>query len=316
MRDDVRSSRQADELPVREQLYEAVDRQLPYIFVLPVVILVVGLVLYPVLWAIRLSLYQVALVSPGTQQFVGLANYIDVFADPVFETVLLNTAVFVGASVIGQVTTGLVLALLLDRSWLTESVARWYRLTYILPWATTGVIVAYSWQFVFHPEAGLLNAALRSIGVVSPPSWLSSVRWAMVAVVVATIWRGIPFSLILQTSGLQSIPPRLYEAADVGGASPLQTVRYVTLPLLGPFVVVNVVLVTLFTLNVFDIVYVLTGGGPLQATEILPLYMYDTAFEVGAFGRANAVAVVLLTINVAIVALALWLSRSRIRWQR
>lgn len=312
MIDDGRATPGVDELSVRERCYEAVDRRLPYIFVLPVVALVVGLVLYPVVWALKLSLYRVALIAPDVQQFVGLSNYVAIFADPVFRRVLVNTAVFVGASVVGQVTIGLVLALLLDRSWLTESVALWYRLTYLLPWATTGVIVAYSWQFAFHPEVGLVNTVLRSIGIAHPPSWLDSIQWAMVAVVVATVWRGIPFSLIIQTSGLQSIPPRLYEAADVGGASPLQAVRHVTLPLLGPFVLTNLVLVTLFTLNVFDIVYVLTGGGPLHATEILPLYMYDTAFEVGAFGRANAVAVILLAINVTIVALGLWLAESRI----
>lgn len=294
------------ELSTTERLYEAVDRRLPYLFVLPAVSLVVGLVVYPVVRALRLSLYEVRLVSLDTRAFVGLSNYADVFSDPVFGRVLANTAVFVGASVVGQVAVGLALALLLDRAWFEESVARWYRLAFVLPWATTGVVVAYSWQFTFHPQVGLVNTALRALGVANPPAWLDSIRWAMIAVVIATVWRGIPFSLILQTSGLRSIPTRLYEAADVGGADTLQTVRHVTLPLLGPFIVLNLVLVTLFTLNVFDIVYVMTGGGPLRTTEILSLYMYDTAFEAGAFGRANAVAVVLFAINVAIVAFTLY----------
>ena len=296
------------ELSPAERLVEAVDRRLPYLLLAPALALVAGLVAYPAAWAVKLSLYRVHLVNLDAQRFVGLANYAAVFSDPAFGEVLANTAVFVGASVVGQVGIGLGLALLLDRSHLGERVARLYRLAYVLPWATTGVIVAYSWQFMFHPQVGLVNAALRGLGVASPPAWLNSVEWAMVAVVVANVWRGVPFSLVFQTSGLRSIPSRLYEAADVGGASPLQAVRHVTLPLLWPFVGMNVVLATLFTVNVFDVIYVMTGGGPLRATEVLSLHMYSVAFDEGAFGRANAVAVVLLGLNAVVVAAYLGLA--------
>lgn len=284
-----------------ERFREAVDRRLPYLFLVPALVLVGTFVLYPAVWAVKLSLYEVSLLDLDAQAYVGLGNYQWAFSDPEFYEVLRNTALFVGASVAGQLGVGLGLALLLDRSWLDERLTRFFRAAFVLPWATTGVIVAYSWQFMFHPRLGLVNGFLRWVGVGDPPTWLHSVEWALVAVVVANVWRGLPFSVIFQSSGLQSIPPRLYEAARVGGATPLQTVRHVTLPLLRPFLAMNLLLVTLFTVNVFDIVYVMTGGGPLNATEVLALHMYDTAFEVGRFGRANALAVVLFAVNAVAV---------------
>lgn len=286
-------------------LHERIDQNLPYLLVAPATILVVGLLVYPMASALRLSLFRVPITDVGAGTFVGLTNYRAVIADPVFAEVLANTVIFVGASVIGQVAIGLGLALALHGEWLPDVSTGMFRATFLLPWATTGVIVAYSWQFVFDGRLGLLNGGLRWLGVANPPAWLSSIQWAMAAVIVANVWRGVPFSLVFQTSGLESIRPNLYEAAAVGGASRIQTLRHVTLPLVAPFIAMNVILVILFTVNVFDIVFVMTGGGPLGTTEILSLYMYETAFELGRFGRANAVAVILLTLNLAMVGIYL-----------
>lgn len=290
---------------MRKRLRKRADRWLPYLLIAPALVLVGGLLVYPVVWAIKLSLYRVPVSDVSAGTFVGLANYRSIFADPHFYEVLGNTVVFVGASVVGQVAIGLGLAVLLDGEWPPAWATGVFRATFLLPWATTGVIVAYSWQFVFDGRLGLVNGFLRWVGVAHPPAWLHSVQWAMVALVVANVWRGVPFSLVFQTSGLTSIRPALHEAAAVGGASRLQTLRHVTLPLLAPFIAMNVVLVTLFTVNVFDIVFVMTGGGPLQSTEVLSLYMYETAFDLGRFGRANALAVVLMVLNLAMVGLYL-----------
>lgn len=293
------------ELSTVEHVHEAVDRRLPYLLLVPAVVLVGALVVYPVAWAVELSLHEVLLVDLDGRTYVGLANYRWLLADPFFYDVLESTLVFVVASVAGQFCLGLGLALLLDRRWLDDRVTHLFRTAFVLPWATTGVVVAYSWQVMFDTRLGLVNEALRWVGVANPPAWLGSAEWAMVAVVVANVWRGLPFSVVFQSSGLQSVPPRLYEAAGVGGASPLQTVRHVTLPHLLPFVAMNLVLVTLFTVNVFDVIFVMTGGGPLDSTEVLALHMYDTAFEVGRFGRANALAVVLVAINLAMASVYL-----------
>lgn len=291
-------SETSEPLTRKERLYEAIDRRLPYLMVAPALLLVFGLMLYPALWAVKLSLYEVKIYNLDAQTFVGLANYVEILRNPFFWHVMWNSFVFVFASVLGQFGIGLVLALLLNRDWVPGRVTRFFRATYVLPWATTGVIVAYSWQFMFNPRLGLVNQFLRWLGWANPPAWIQSIEWAMVAVIIANIWRGAPFSLIFQTSGLQSIRESLYEAAEVGGASTLQTIRYVTIPQLRPFIMMNLVLITLFTFNVFDIIFVMTGGGPLEATEVLSLHMYETAFSVGEFGRASALAVILFVINV------------------
>lgn len=291
----------------REQLFEALDRRLPYLFVAPAVLLVVGVLIYPVVWAIKLSLFEVSTYNLDRQVFVGLRHYLDILTTPLFYRVMVNTVVFVGASVIGQLTLGLGLALLLTRDWLGE-LSGAFRASYILPWATTGVIVAYSWQFMFNNRLGLINTVLRAVGVQQVPTWLGSVEWAMVAVIIANIWRGTPFSLVFQSSGLATIGETLYEAAAVAGASNWQKTRYVTIPLLRPFIWMNLVLITLFTVNVFDLIFVMTGGGPLESTEVLSLYMYEMAFQDGRFGRASALAVILFVINLTMVGFYLWAS--------
>lgn len=294
-----------DALSTRARIFEAIDRRLPYLLVAPALLIVVGLTVYPIAWAVKLSFYEVTLYDLDAQRFVGLAHYAQIIADPRVHRVLWNTIVFVGASVVGQLGLGLGLALLLDRDLLRDRVAGFFRSTYVVPWATTGVIVAYSWQFMFEPRVGPVNATLRVIGMADPPTWIRSAEWAMLAVVVANVWRGTPFSLVFQTSGLQTIPRELYDAAAAGGASRLRTIRHVTLPLLRPFILMNLVLITLFTVNVFDVIFVMTGGGPLESTLVLSVFLYETAFDLGAFGRASALAVVLFLINVVLVLLYL-----------
>lgn len=283
----------------RERLVETLDRHAPVVMVAPALVLVGGVLGYPLLRALQFSLYRIPVwdVTGGT--FVGVANYVTLFTSPAFALVVRNTAVFVGASVLGQVGLGAGFALLLDREWLDDRLGGALRATYVLPWATTGVVVGYSFGFLFDTRLGLVNHLLRAAGV-GAPDWLHTAGLAMVAVVVANIWQGFPFSLVFQTSALGRIPDSLREAARVGGASPLGVFRRVTLPLLWPFLAMNLVLVSVFTINVFDVIFVMTGGGPLQTTEVLSLHLYETAFETGAFGRANAVAVVLLGVNLVL----------------
>jgi len=295
-------SRATEELTRAERLYEAIDARLPYIMIAPVFVIVFGLILYPAVWAFKLSLYKVKIYNLDQQTYVGLQNYVEIFNNPLFYKVMKNSVTFVGASVVGQVGIGVVLAILLDRSWLGDRFSRFFRATFILPWATTAVIVGYSWQFLLNSRVGLVNQFLMWLGWANPPAWLNSIKFAMVGIVVMNIWRGTPFSLIFQTSGLQSIQESFYEAARVGGASRLQTVRNVTLPLLRPFILMNLILVTLFTFNVFGMILVMTGGGPLNATEVLALHMYETAFSVGNFGKASALAVLLFLFNLCTVA--------------
>lgn len=294
-------SRQVRTRSPRQRLLAALDRRLPYLMLVPAGLLVAGTVAYPLAWAVQLSFYEVSIFELGAGTFVGLDNYRALLADPRFGRVLANTAIFVAASVVGQFGLGLALSLLLDREWPSGRLAAALRATYLLPWAVAGVVVAYSWQFVYDPRVGLLAGLLGRVGVASP-AWLSNVELAMVAVVVANVWQGTPFSLVFMTSALRSVPGRLAEAASVGGATPWATFRYVTLPYLRPFVAMNLLLITVFTVNAFDLIYVMTGGGPLDATEVLAVYTYEVAFDLGRFGLAAALAVVLFAVNAVAVA--------------
>ena len=295
----------------RRRVASAVDRHLPVLMLLPAALLVVGTVAYPLVWAIGLGFQQVSIFDLSAGTFVGLANYRTLLADPRFGRVLGNTAIFVGASVAGQFGLGLGLSLLLDREWLPGRLAGLLRASYLLPWAVAGVVVAYSWQFVYDPRVGLLAGLLGSVGIASP-AWLSTVELAMVAVVVANVWQGTPFSLVFMTSALGSVPGRLREAASVGGATRWKTFRHVMLPHLRPFVAMNLLLITVFTVNTFDLIYVMTGGGPLDATEVLAIYTYDVAFDLGKIGLAAALAVVLFAVNaVAVVGYLLVLGVDR-----
>ena len=295
----------------RQRLSSAFDRYLPALMLAPAALLVAATVAYPLAWALELSFHRVSIFDLGAGTYVGLANYRALFADPQFGRVVVNTAVFVGASVAGQFGLGLGLSLLLDREWLPGRLARTLRASYLLPWAVAGVVVAYSWQFVYDPRVGLLAGLLGSVGIASP-AWLSNVELAMVAVVVANVWQGTPFSLVFMTGALRSVPGQLREAASVGGATHAQRLRHVTLPHLRPFVAMNLLLITIFTVNTFDLIYVMTGGGPLNATDVLAVYTYEVAFDLGRFGLAAALAVVLFAVNaVAVVGYLLVLGVDR-----
>lgn len=298
----------AGERTLDSRLLAAVDRHLPVLLLAPAIVLVVATVAYPLAWVLWTSLSRVSILDPTGGTFVGLANYRTLLADPTLTTVLGNTVVFVVASVLGQFGLGLALSTLLDRPWLPGRLAGVFRAAFLLPWAVAGVVVAYSWRFVYEPRVGLLNAALAWVGVADPPAWLASVGWAMAAVVVANVWQGTPFSLVFMTSARRSVPRQLFEAASVGGATRWRTFRHVTWPLLVPFAAMNLLLITVFTVNTFDLIYVLTGGGPLDATLVLSVHTYDVAFERGRFGIGAALAVVLLVVNLVSLAGYLFLS--------
>lgn len=288
--------------PLVERMRAGVDRWFPVLLVAPALLLVAGLVAYPLAWAFVWSLSRVSVFQLDGGTFVGLGNYRALAADPRFGHVLVNTAAFVLASVVGQVGLGLGLAVALDRSWLPRRLARTLRTSFIVPWAVSGVVVAYSWRFVYDPRVGLLAGLLRLAGVMTVPAWLSSVEWALAAIVVANVWQGTPFSFVFLTSALTGVPRRLGEAAAVGGASRWRTFRHATWPHLRPFLAMNLFLVAVFTVNAFELIYVLTGGGPLDATTVLAVHTYETAFELGQFGRAAALTVVLFGVNAVLVA--------------
>ncbi len=272
-----------------------------YMFLLPLVVLYVMLMFYPLargtLWSMQdISLARLAGGRPSP--FVWLENYSELLGDSTFwQKVVPNTIVFVAGSVSLQVLFGTALAILLNQRFIVGR--RLMRSLVLLPWVVANVVVAYSWVFIYDSRVGLINRLLLHIGM-EPVSLLTSRVLVIPAIVVANVWRGTAFSMLVQSSGLQSIPDQLYEAASIDGASIWQKITRITVPMLRRFTLLNILYATMSTLNVFDLIFIMTGGGPLHNSSVVGLYMYEQAFILGRFGYGAAISMVLLAFNLAL----------------
>jgi ABC-type sugar transport system permease subunit len=270
-----------------------------YLFIAPLMVCVILLLLYPMFDTIKTAFFDIQLVNISEQTFVGFKNFRTIFTqeNPNFVTGIMRvTLVFVFFSVVLQVGFGLCLALLLHLHWLKAKV--FFRNVFLLPWVTAGVVCGFSWKFLFNQTVGVLNYLVTLVGI-SPQAWLSDPHLVMPSIIFANIWKGTTYSLLIQLAGLQSIPNELYEVALVDGASKFQSLRLITLPMLVPFLFINLVTETGDTFHVFDRIYAMTGGGPLHSTELLSIFMYRNAFVYGNLGVGAAVAVFELLLGLA-----------------
>ena len=271
------------------------------LFLLPLVVLVVGLIAYPFARAIWLSLTDKLVGYP--ERFVGLRNYEYLLQDDTFHDVLRNTAVFTVASLALKVLTGLAMALVLN------SVLRgrnFFRGLFLLPWITSTVIIALTWRWMFDafPGRGFLNSVLLDAGLLRRPiAFMATPAGAMAAVVVANWWRGFPFFGVSYLAAMQAIPREQYDAASVDGAGAWRRFRHVTLPGLKHVLIVTFVLSAILTINDFNIIYVMTRGGPGTATQVLATYSYEVAFNQLRWGRGVTIAIFLVPALVAGIAL-------------
>lgn len=279
---------------LRTKKYNAIRGVL---FIAPLFVAVLLFLVYPMLDTIVIAFQKAALIDISKRSFAGFDNFRRLFSqkNPRFlSDVMRITSVFALSSVVIQVGTGLVLALILHFHWLKGRIL--FRNLYLLPWVTPGIICGFAWKFMLDQSNGVLNYLLSLIGI-GPQGWLTDLRLVLPAVIIANVWTGTTYSLLIQTAGLQSIPDELYDAALVDGASKLQGLRKITLPLLLPFLFINLVTETGDSFQVFDRIYALTGGGPLHQTELLGISMYRTAFVDGDLGLGAAIAVVSLLIG-------------------
>ncbi len=276
-------------------------------FVAPAVIIVLGMTAYPAIYGVYVSFTNLHLAFPESR-FVGFANYVRLFNWPALPEVLGNTAIFVVAVGVLQLALGLLIALLLD---LKLRGRRLMRSIAILPWVIPGIIVALMFQQVFNgSRLGIMNTFIGYLGLESR-SWFSNPSVAMIIMILVLVWRATPLSIMLQLSGLQTVPRELYEAAGIDGASPLQMLRYITLPSLKPIMLINVIMVTSGTLNHVDIPLALTGGGPGRATEVLALSIYKQGFEVLDAAYASTISTVILVVNLVLTIVYLRVLRYR-----
>ncbi|MBA3415085.1 MAG: sugar ABC transporter permease [Chloroflexia bacterium] len=264
-------------------------------FLVPALALIAVFSVAPALYAIYLSVTDMSLLRLD-YAFVGLRNFQDVLTDPDSLDTIRRTFVYVFATIVGQFSLGFIFALALDGVRRGRGV---YGALLFLPWVFAEVIAVSSWRWILNDSFGLLNYYLGRIGL-DPPAWLADPGLAMASVVMLTVWKGYPFSMVLLLAGLQTIPNDIREAARVDGATGWQVFRDVVLPTMRSVAAATVMLITIATFNVFSLVFAMTGGGPVDATEILGIYMYRSAFESGRLGFASAVAVLMFGINLIV----------------
>ncbi|MBI3988517.1 MAG: sugar ABC transporter permease [candidate division NC10 bacterium] len=282
------------------------DFFLGYLFVSPLVFLVLALIAYPLLYAVYISMTQKYVGYPA--RFIGLANYLYLLKDPIFHKVVQNSLVFTVGSVAAKIVLGMLMALALQKVVRGKNVLRGLLL---LPWVVPTVITALTWHWMFDGFRGLINLSLLRLGVISHYiPWLGQPATAMAAVMIANIWRGFPFFGVSFLAGMHAIPKDLYEAAEVDGASELQKFLRITIPGLKGVIVVTTLISTIFTLNDFNIVYVMTRGGPGTATHVFATYTYEMGFQALRWGRAVAISLSLLPL---VAFLIVFLSRYLLR---
>jgi multiple sugar transport system permease protein len=271
------------------------------LLLLPLFVLVVGLIVYPFYRAIWLSFTDKLVGYP--ERFVGLRNYAYLVQDDTFRQVVRNSLVFTVGSVGLKVLTGLAMALVLNGLWRWRNV---FRGLLLLPWITSTVIIALTWRWMFDsfPGRGFFNSVLLDLGVLSRPiPFMATPEGAMLAVIIANWWRGFPFFGICYLAGMQSIPGELYEAASVDGAGTWRRFWHVTLPGLKHVMVITVLLSFIWTINDFNIVYVMTRGGPGTATQVFATYSYEVAFNALRWGRGVTISIFVVPVLIALIPL-------------
>ena len=267
---------------------------MPYLFIAPTVVTLGFLVLYPILRVIYISLWSNYLTIKNPA-FVGLANYSWLLTQDLFSRIFSNTVIFTVASVGLHLVLGLALAMLLSAK-ISARAQGMFRGALILPWMFTAAVVAVNWRLILNPF-GIVNALLAQFGWMSlaaPINWLGELSLALPALILINLWRGYPFVMLMLLAALQSIPPVLYEAAAVDGAGGWARFRHVTIPSIKPVVASVGLLDAIWNFRLFDLVYLTTGGGPLNSTDVLATYTYRLAFESFEFGKASALAVMML----------------------
>jgi sn-glycerol 3-phosphate transport system permease protein len=282
----------------------------PYLFLLPSFAFLATFTYYPILSSLELSLYRMSATVPHPV-FIGLGNYAGLGADPVFRQVLANSAKFLVGTVPVTVGLALALALLLNR---THFLTTPFRTAFFYPALLPLVGAAAIWLFVYTPGYGLLDVYLRGIGG-GGLNWLGSPALALPAVMILTIWKNAGYYMLFYLAGLQTIPAELYEAGRIEGASGWQQFRGITFPLLGPTTLFVLLIASINAFQSVDHVWLMTGGGPDNATNLLLFYVYQVAFMFFDLGKAAALTVFLLAVLMAIAAVSFGLLEQRIHYE-
>ncbi|MGC0369568.1 carbohydrate ABC transporter permease [Microbacterium sp. SLBN-111] len=268
-------------------------------FLAPVVLYLIVFYAYPLIRNLDLSLrdYTVRSFIDGNAPFVWFANYVTIFQDPTFWPALGNTATFTLVSIAFQYSIGMALAVFFFQRFPLSSTLR---ALFLVPWLLPLLVSASAWSWMLNSDSGVVNAALSAIGL-APVNWLTSPQWALVSVLIANIWIGVPFNLVILYSGLQNISSDIYEAASIDGANAWQKFWRITFPLLRPVSAITILLGLVYTLKVFDIIWIMTRGGPGSSSTTFAIWSYRLGFGSALPDLSPAAAVGNLLIVIALV---------------
>lgn len=274
------------------------------ICLLPSAIVVMVFIVFPIFFSLFLSVHEWSILT-SDMKFVGLGNFDRMIHSKEFWSTLKNTAVYTLGVVPFGAAASLGLALLLNRKIIASG---FFRTAYFLPVITSTIAVAIVWVWIFDTNNGLLNIIIRKFGGTGIP-WLSSSKYAMLSIIIVSVWKNAGYHMIILLAGLKSIPETYYEAAQLDGASAWQKFIYITLPMISPALVFVLITNTIFSFQAFGQIYTMTGGGPSQSTSVLVYYLYQRAFEFQEMGYASAVAWVIFVILLILTLLQLKLQR-------
>jgi multiple sugar transport system permease protein len=278
----------------RQSPWARLEALLPFevLCILPAFIATVAVIVLPLLYSLGISFYRYVLTDPANIRFVGLANYAQAFADPTFLSALRTTAIFTIGTVVAQFALGMAFALVVHNLSFGQGLIR---TAMLVPIFMTPAVAAFMWRFILHPDLGIMNYYVSMLGF-GKPVWLGSPSLALFSVMAVDIWRNTPFMFLIFLAGMQSLPSELYEAADVDGATPWQKFVGVTLPLLKPLILVALIIRGMDAVREFDIIFIMTGGGPGNATETIALATQRYSFRVYNMGLGSAVSYIIFIV--------------------
>jgi len=274
---------------------------------LPSVILYALFVFVPVIWSAYYSFFNWSGI--GEAKYIGFQNYAELIRDSVFWHSLKNNVIFVLASILGQVPIALVLAILLHKS---NALQRFMRASIFMPMVLSSVVIGMIWQYIYHPQIGILNFLLDALGLGSwKMQWLSDPDISIYALLPPLIWNFVGLYLIIFISALQNIPSEIHDAAKIDGVSGARKLFTITLPMIWGTIQVAIILCISGSLKSFDLVYVMTKGGPAHATELLATYMYNSTFSTYRYGYGSAISTAIVLISLLFIGTSQWLTRRK-----
>lgn len=271
-----------------------------YALIAPALLLLFGVIGYPLVRAFVMSLHKIILIRPHLgQPFVGLENYFNVLQAPYFWNALWQTIVWTGMNLIAQLIFGLAIALLLNISFPGRALARGAML---IPWVTPSVVAVLTWKWMYDAQFGIINSVLLNAGLLERTiAWLGNTQTAMWAIIIESVWKGTPFVFVMMLAALQAVPKELYDSAKVDGANSWQRFQFVTIPTIKPTLLIAATLTTIYTFNNFNAIWLMTEGGPLRSTETLTILVYKHAFQTFNLGEATAIGVITFVILLVFV---------------